>query len=244
MERKELIREILDEVTFSGAIPVSPPEREIERQIELAKEYFYSFYYRALQRGGFTLPRSILENSEYQRTRKVYIEEPKCVRYVVAIVPQGYGITDFWKPEFSLDKFLLPAFKGRIRIGEQLVHVVQWFHFIDVTRTLVRRTIRFSWNYNEKSLYIMGYMIDDMFVECYTEIPEEKLFDDWLFRRYVANKVKIRYADMLNFMSVKLPGNITLNTGALKEEATRELEMIENKIKDRSRPLFIITSHF
>ena len=83
----------------------------------------------------------------------------------------------------------------------------------------------------------------NVYVQAYVEIPEETLFEDWFFIRYVTAAAKVALGRILGFFSYNLPGGISVNSDSIKQEGEDELEKIKEQIDEENAPDWFFIWH-
>ena len=76
MTRGELIEMTTAEITGSGSLPYSIPEREAERIIDQALNWFYVNYGPAVETQYYVIEKQWFRESEFKKTRSVLL--PDC----------------------------------------------------------------------------------------------------------------------------------------------------------------------
>ena len=78
---------------------------------------------------------------------------------------------------------------------------------------------------------------DFMIVECWSEVnPEEftEIYDDRFIKKYLTALIKQQWGqNLLKFEGATLPGNIVLNGSRYYDDATTEIEKLEDEIQDK-----------
>lgn len=72
-------------------------------------------------------------------------------------------------------------------------------------------------------------------IDCYRALDPDnfnKIYNDWWVKKYLTASIKKQWGqNMVKFNGVQLPGGITLNGREIYEDAIRELEEIEQKLR-------------
>lgn len=72
-------------------------------------------------------------------------------------------------------------------------------------------------------------------IDCYRALDPDnfnKIYNDWWVKKYLTASIKKQWGqNMIKFNGVQLPGGITLNGREIYEDAMRELEEIEQKLR-------------
>lgn len=112
-------------------------------------------------------------------------------------------------------------------------------HLEDISRILTPDVqLRFNKKQHRLYLDIDWKQVDEetwIILDCYRIVnPADfpKIYNDFWLKRYLTALIKRQWGqNMIKFNGVQLPGGITLNGRQLYEDAIRELEEIEQKLK-------------
>ena len=66
MVEQELIKDINDELTFSGALPFSLSDKEIGRILKIAREFFYDNWRHAVEPKYLVLPLDLFKSDLFK----------------------------------------------------------------------------------------------------------------------------------------------------------------------------------
>ena len=75
-------------------------------------------------------------------------------------------------------------------------------------------------------------------MEAYANIPQENLFRDDLFFKYVVGYSKIQLGNMVGRYDFQLPGSIKINSADLVSQGKEEVKEVEEEIKNISNSSF------
>jgi hypothetical protein len=245
MLHKELVKDIIDEVTFSGALPYKIPDKEVDRVITNAKNYFYDYWRYALQKKNLVIPKSVFQHPSFATHRGIVL--PDCVKYVHDLKElKGNSIFGSIDRDLGDQKFVGSELFMTPFIGESLVYRVAMFSFLDITKNLTLDTIAFDYNHSTHFLQILGRTPRvDVYMMVSKKIDDAYLYENELFQRYVRAKAKIRTNEMLSFMGdFQLPGSFKLNYSAIAKGAEDELAEIKKTIEEENTPDFIFMEHY
>ena len=81
MTLNELIADINDEITFSGSLPYSLPEKELKRIIDIDSRYFWDNWRHAVESKYLLLPLELFKTDQFKTSRQIQL--PDCVQFVV-----------------------------------------------------------------------------------------------------------------------------------------------------------------
>jgi len=231
MTEQELINDINEEITFSGMLPYSLPEKEIKRQLEIGTRYFWDNWRHAVEPRYLSLPKKLFNNPTFKKIRQIQL--PDCVQFVTEVKePTGGSIFGTIDRDFSESKFIGSEVFLTPFIGESIMYRTVIFSFLDLTRGLVLDTIAYDYNKNTKLLTIVGRTPKiDAVVRFYKKVEKDKLYEDEIFQRWVRAKCKVRLAHMLQTFKYTLPGNVSISYESITQTAEAEIKAVEDMMK-------------
>ena len=233
MTEQELIKDIHEEITFSGMLPYSLPDKELKRQIDISLKYFWDNWRHAVEPRYLLLPNKLFQSKLFKKIRQIKL--PDCVQFVTQVkVPGGGSIFGTMDRDFSESKFIGSEVFLTPFIGESIMYRTVIFSFLDLTRGLVLETLAYDYNHNSKLLTIVGRTPQqDAVIQFYKKLEKDKVYDDELFQRYVRAKCKVRLAHMLQTFKYTLPGDVSISyesiTSTAEAELTAVLEMMKGE---------------
>jgi hypothetical protein len=234
MTRSELIDLVKDELTGSCALPYSIPDREMERLINQALNWFYLNYQYACETQYYVIPKTDFAVPEFKQTRSVLL--PDCVISVFEVKEINGGSrlgtidADFSDNRLIAAELFLSPFQS-----DDLVLRTAQYSYWDLTQAFFLERIAYDYNQNTKRMKILGRdPKKNVFIQCMVKIEENKLYDDWMFQRYVTAQAKISLGRILGFFQYNLPGGVAVNADSIKEEGKEELQEIKEKIDSDS----------
>jgi hypothetical protein len=232
MTEQQLIKDINEEITFSGMLPYSLPDKEIKRQIEISVKYFWDNWRHAVEPRYMVLPKELFHSKIFKRNRQIQL--PDCVQFVTQVkTPTGGSIFGTMDRDFSESKFIGSEVFLTPFIGESIMYRTVIFSFLDLTRGLVLDTIAYDYNKNSKLLTIIGRTPNgiDAVIQIYKTLEKDKLYEDEIFQRYVRAKCKVRLAHMLQTFKYTLPGDVSISYESITATATEELKEVLEMMK-------------
>jgi hypothetical protein len=129
----------------------------------------------------------------------------------------------------AADLYLTPLSSDQITY-----RTVQW-SFWDLARQYNLKDINHHFNINTKRLIITGRdPVESLWVTTLNQIPEEDLYDDPLFLKWVIAKCKIQLARILGTFNMTLIGGVQINYNDIRAEGKEELTELTEKIKTDS----------
>jgi hypothetical protein len=243
MTRGELIEMVTAEITGSGSLPYSIPEREAERIIDQALNWFYVNYGPAVETQYYVVERKWFYDSEFKKTRSILL--PDCtvsvfeVKEVLGGGRLGTIDRDFSDNRLIASELFLSPFQS-----DDLVLRTAQYSYWDLTQAFILERISYDFNRNTKRLKILGRDPKrNVFIQTYAKIEENRLYDDWFFQRYVIAQAKISLARILGAFQFNLPGGIAVNGDQFRDEGKEELEEIKQRIDDENSPDWFFIYH-
>lgn len=239
MTKAELIADINNEITFSGMLPYSLPEKEVGRIIDIGANFFYDNWRHAVESRYLLLPVELFQHESFKLNRQIQL--PDCVQFVVDLKEaKGASIFATIDRDFSEQKFIGAEMYLTPFMGESIMYRTIMFSFLDLTRGLVLDTIAYDYNKNTKKLGIVGRTPKVQAVaRILKRIEEADLYRDELYQRYVRAKAKVRLAQMLQTFNYSLPGDVTINFQNMVTNAEAELTDVMNMIKGENTTDFM-----
>ena len=170
---------------------------------------------------------------EFHKTRTIMM--PECVVSVFECKEMsGAGLIGSIDRDFADNKLVASEIYLSPFTGDSLVFRTAQYQFYDLTRAFFLEWIRYDYNRRTKKLKILGRDPNkDVMLNTYVKIPDDKLYEDYYFIRYVTAKSKISLGRMLSFFDYNLMGGIKVNAQDIKAEGESEVEKIEQEIKDQ-----------
>jgi hypothetical protein len=243
MTKNELVQMVLRELDSSFALPVQIQPSEVERNIDQTALWFYENYRDAVETQYYIIPLDEFKREEFRANRTIIM--PDCVVSVFEVKEiTGAGLLGTVDRDFADNKLIASEIYLSPFTGDGLVYRIAQYQFYDLTKAFFMDLIRFDFNRRTLKLKIMGRdPRRDVFIQTYVKIPDDKLYDDYYFYRYVTAKSKLSLARQLSFFDFNLMGGIKINVSDLRSEATEEITKIEQEINDQNTPDYFIVWH-
>ena len=244
MSEAELIADINNEITFSGALPYSLPEKELKRILTNDSRFFWDNWRHAVESRYLLLPQDLFLNPTFKKFRQIQL--PDCVQFVTEFKEaKGGSIFATIDRDFAEQKFIGSEIYLTPFIGESIMYRTVIFSFLDLTRSMMIDTIAYDYNKNTKLLGVVGRTPATAAVlKIYKKIEPDKLYEDEMFQRYVRAHAKVRLAHMLQTFNYTLPGDITVNYQNIVNVAEKEMEDVKTMMKGENTTDWMILTHF
>lgn len=243
MTRAELIDMMTAEITGSGALPYSIPEREANRIIEQALNWFYANYGPAVETQYYIVEKKWFTEPEFKKYRSILL--PDCVISVFEVKEvTGGGRLGTVDRDFSDNRLLASElFLSPFQSDDLVLRTAQYSYW-DLTQAFILERISYDFNRNTKRLKILGRDPKrNVFIQTYAKIEENKLYDDWFFQRWVTAQAKISLARILGTFTFNLPGGIQIDASSIRDEGKEELQEIKTKIDEENSPDWFFIFH-
>jgi hypothetical protein len=243
MTEQELITDINDEITFSGALPYGLPEKEIKRIIENDSRYFYDNWKHAVESQYLLLPQELFNTAQFKKARQIQL--PDCVQFVVDFKEaKGGSLFSTLDRDFAEQKFIGSEIYLTPFIGESIMYRTVMFSFLDITKAMYLDTIAYDYNKNSKLLGVIGRTPKTAAVlRVLKKLEQHQLFQDELFQRYVRAHAKVRLSHMLQTFNYTLPGGVTVNYQNIVAVAEKEMEDVKTMMKNENTTDWIFLIH-
>ena len=237
MTRNEFIELIKDEITVSGALPYTPPDKEIIRVINKEMKYLYREYRNILHDRIYIINKSYFQTQEFRDSRTIQLHD--CTEGIKSVVEMSngsrvFGIND---PDLSFDRLMASDLYLTPLSSDQITYrTIQW-SFWDLARSFNLKEINHNFNQNTHRLIITGRTPDQsLFILAMDHLAEEDAYEDIIVQEWIIAKVKLSLVRMLGMFSYNLIGGVTINHDMWKTEATESLNDLKEKIKGDDVP--------
>lgn len=237
MTKQELIDQVSAEITASCAIPFAPPQKEIERLIDLEKRWMHREYRGAVQQAYYVLDKSYYDTDEWTNTRT--FQMPSCVmaiRYVYELT-SGQRVFGIHDPDLTFDRLMAADLYLTPLSSDQITYrTIQW-SFWDLAKQFNLRDIQHGFNINTHRLIITGRdPTESLWMTTLNSIPDEDLYEDPIFIKWIIARGKMQLARIIGTFDFNLIGNIKINYADIRSEGSEELKELKELIKSQDVP--------
>ena len=244
MTKKELLEFIKAEITMSGALQISLPDKEIERIIDNETNALYDKYRDALVEKYTIVPRNLFYTPEFRATRT--LKFPPCVKTVdeVQEIKARNLIWGFSDPDitfqraFTADLWMSPMGGDTIAF-----RTIQW-SMLDMMKSFIITDMTHSWNRPTHTLLITGHdPQSDVYIHLWEVVKGEDLWEDPWVRKWIGAKCKKQVSKMLGLFTYTTIGGVTINSDKYGEEADKEIEECNEFFKGQIVPDWFVTTY-
>lgn len=242
MTLQELCTSVSRDLTSSCVLPATVPPKEIERIVQQQKKWFYDNYDESVEDCMFIIPKSEFSKPEFKKYREFVLPDNV---YAVVQAPteiKGHNLYLLTKDaDLSADRLWASQIYMSPLNGDELVMRVAQYHFFDLSQAMTVTTLAFSYNNLTHKIKILGRDPQyDVYIRVASKIPDEKLFEDYYFQRWITAKAKISLASILGRYNFNLMGEVSINYADIKDEGKEELDEIKQTIADKQTPDHIL----
>ena len=242
---EELVDSIQTELTISCALPKSLPDAHVRQIIEKsALPWFYRNYQYAVQKMYFLIRKEAFSSEEF--TKYNYVEVPceiQSVTYLYEARGQSLFQLGINTPNLSVNLGVTnqPYLSSYVTtIGELGMYKTLLDNMSDMLNQLNKYTLKHHFNYLNHRLNILTNVKYDVIMEAYANIPQENLFNDDLFFKYVVGKSKVALGNMTGRYTFTLPGGVTMNAADLVSQGKEEVKEVEEEVRGQSSSSWFI----
>jgi hypothetical protein len=241
MTKKEFIEIISNALTASCSLPYAPPDKELERIINLEMKWLMREYRDLWQDQIYVLSKNYYLSQEWKNTRT--FQMPDCVVGVKTVYEMSHGNRVFGinDPDLNFDRLMASDLYLTPLSSDQITYrTIQW-SFWDLARSFNLRDINHRYNLNTHRLIITGRTpVESMFVLAMVQIPDEDAYEDPLVQKWMIAHAKRSLARILGAFNYQLLGNITINYEQYRTEGNEELQELKDKIVGDNTPDYFI----
>ena len=240
---EELIDFVQNDITIGCSLPKNLPDSEVRRIIETrALPWFYRNYQYAVQKLYFFIHQDAFQTEEFTRYRFVNVPcEIQSVVYLYEVRGESLFQLGINTPNLSVNLGVTnqPYSSSYVTtIGELGVYKTILDSMSDMLNQLNKYTLKYHFNQLAHRLHILTNVKHNVIMEAYANIPQEYLFKDDLFVKYVTGWAKVQYGNMTGRYDFVLPGGIKINSADLVSQGKEEIKEVEEEIKGQSNSGF------
>ena len=233
ISREEFIKKVNDELTMYGSIPFKLPYVAIEGLIKDSLDFFYRKYPDALQEYYLLVFRDYINSIEFKTNRRIQL--PRSI-YSVNNVIKNNDRYNYDNSDFSIYRAIgYSSYSGRGAGYSMVDNTIQWLGQMSLfslfNDVVLSNVVSYEYNRLSRTIFISGEIpTEDLIIIAQERLPEEFLFEDDYFRKYVRALAKIRLAKIMGFFNIPLPGNVQIDFDGLANEGNDELTEVKEEI--------------
>jgi hypothetical protein len=211
----------------------------VRRIIETrALPWFYRNYQYAVQKLYFFIHQDAFGTEEFTKYRFVTVPcEIQSVVYLYEVRGASLFQLGINTPNLSVNLGVTnqPYLSSYVTtIGELGVYKTILDSMSDMLNQLNKYTLKFHFNQLAHRLHILTNVKHNVIMEAYANIPQEYLFKDDLFIKYVTGWSKVQYGNMTGRYDFVLPGGVKINSADMVSQGKEEIKEVEEEIKGQS----------
>lgn len=242
---EELIDFIQSDICVFGTLPRNLPDAAIRQFIETrALPWFYQNYQYAVSKMYYKIDKEAFNQEEW--TRYSYITLPceiQSVTWVKMIKNTKLLQLGINTPSMSINLGVTnqPYLSSYVTtIGELGVYKTMIDNLSDMLDQLSLFTAKYHYNQLTHRLNILTGVRSNLILETYVNIPEENLFTDQYFIKYVTGWAKQQQGRMLGQFDFTLPGGVKYNASDMISQGKEEMKEVEDEIRQQSTSSWMI----
>jgi hypothetical protein len=242
---EEFVDLVQTEISVSCALPKTLPDANVRQIIETrALPWFYRSYQFAVQKIYYLIRKEAFSSEEFTKYNYVSVPcEIQSVVYLYEVRSASLFQLGINTPNLSVNLGVTnqPYLSSYVTtIGELGVYKTMLDSMSDMLNQLNKYTLKYSFNQLNHRLHILTKIKYDVIIEAYANIPQENLFKDDLFFKYVVGWSKVQLGNMLGMYDFQLPGGIKINHANLITQGQAEYKEVEEEIKGQSNSNWFI----
>lgn len=240
---EEFVDRIQTEISVSCALPKTLPDANIRQIVESrALPWFYRNYQFAVQKMYFLIKKEAFFAEEFTKYNYVNVPcEIQSVTYLYEVRSASLFQLGINTPNLSVNLGVTnqPYLSSYVTtIGELGVYKTILDSMSDMLNQLNKYTLKYNFNQLNHRLHILTNVKYDVIMEAYANIPQENLFNDDLFYKYVVGWAKVQLGNMVSLYDFTLPGSVKINGANLITQGQAEVKEVEEEIKGQSNSSF------
>lgn len=240
---EEFVDRIQTEISVSCALPKTLPDANIRQIVESrALPWFYRNYQFAVQKMYFLIKKEAFFAEEFTKYNYVNVPcEIQSVTYLYEVRSASLFQLGINTPNLSVNLGVTnqPYLSSYVTtIGELGVYKTILDSMSDMLNQLNKYTLKYNFNQLNHRLHILTNVKYDVIMEAYANIPQENLFNDDLFYKYVVGWAKVQLGNMVSLYDFTLPGGVKIQGANLVTQGQAEVKEVEEEIKGQSNSSF------
>lgn len=236
---EELIDFVQQDITIFGTLPKSLPDNAIRQFVETrALSWFQMNYIYAVSKMYYYVDKTAFTQEEF--TKYSYITLPceiQSVSWIHMIRNTHLLQLGLNSPNLSVNLGVTnqPYLSSYVTtIGELGVYKSLIDNLSDMLDQMTLFTKHYHYNMQTNRLNILTHVDTSLIIEAYVNIPQENLFADTYFMKYVTAWAKIQQGNLLGRYDFNLPGGVKIQASDMISQGQAEMKEVEEDIKAMS----------
>lgn len=233
---EQLIDIVQADLSISGLFPKVLPDTEIYRLIkEHALEFFYKNYQFSTIKAYYFMGLECLKTEIYTQYKYFILpEEVENITRIFQISDPSLFRIGIQAPHLSINlgvtnQPFLTSFVTTV--GDLGVYRSVISAFSDEINKMNKQTLKFRYSHVDKRLHLLTHVDTDLILEVFLRIPQEELFDFYLFKDYVIGLARVRLGEATGRFNFTLPGNFSYSSADMIAQGEKLIEQVREKIK-------------
>ena len=236
---EELIDFVQSDITIYGTLPKNLPDQAIRQFVETrALPWFYMNYIYAVSLMYYYVDKCAFEQETF--TRFSYIDLP-CEIQSISWIHQVRSVNMLQlglnNPNLSVNLGVTnqPYLSSYVTtIGELGTYKAIIDSMSDMLDQMTLFTSKYHFNEQTSRLNILTHVNTSLILEAYINIPQENLFADNYFIKYVTAWAKMQQGNLLGRYDFNLPGAVKINSSEMVTQGKEEMKEVEEAVKSMS----------
>ena len=233
------LQRVLNEVQVSCALPMQIPIQSVVAYVRQAAEWFWEMDNDSLEERSY-----FIKNSDICKKDKL--------NKIIKLPPQIMSVHGVFKTDnkyggvmgdFSLERIMMSNYTfsygsgagGSLYAGTtnwSMSDVVSNLYELSTFDELLNTPLTYNFNRFSHKLVLLGDLgYSDLVINVMKRCHIHDLYNNYWFFRYVVCLVKRGLSTIYGTLEFKLPGGVTINYSKFSEEASSEMDKIEEHLK-------------
>lgn len=232
----QFILRVQNEVTQSCALPFALPVERIPEYILQAAQYFWQNDDFAVEERHY-----FIKNSDINKCSKLnkIVQLPQQILGVHGVYKVQSQLKYGAMGDFSIERMMLSSYSmfggagtvgsgfGINGTGYNLSDVVVSMYEVDTFNQMLNAPLTFNYNAFSNKLVLLGDLGNsDLLIATMQRCKIQDLYNNYYFFRYVVCLCKRALSTIYGMYEFKLPGGITINYSTLADQASDEMDKI------------------
>ena len=242
---EEFIDFIQSDITVFGTLPKNLPDAAVRQFVETrALPWFYQNYQYAVSKMYYLIRKEAFLTEEFTKFR--YIDLPcevQSVSWIYQLQSASLLQLGINTPNLSVNLGVTnqPYLSSYVTtIGELGTYKAMIDSMSDMLNQMNLYTTKFHFNQLAHRLNILSNVKYDLVLEAYINIPNENMFSDSFFTRYVTGWARAQQGRLLGTFDFTLPGSVKYNSADMVSQGNEEMKAVEEEIKAMSNSSWFI----